>query len=161
MKNDSFKIVGGNKLFGEIVNQTSKNATLPIMSACLLSAGDSVIKEYVKTEVKETITEKTKIKIVGDESDVDVDLFIKDYDVNYSDTGDFTINVYKGQDNYEIETITKTNNHIDVSTIIKIGIISLMVIIAIVIMFIIFSGVSSANKKIKRSGYYGKKKSVF
>ena len=122
---------------------------------------DPVIKEYVKTEVKETITEKTKIKIVGDESDVDVDLFIKDYDVNYSDTGDFTINVYKGQDNYEIETITKTNNHIDVSTIIKIGIISLMVIIAIVIMFIIFSGVSSANKKIKRSGYYGKKKSVF
>ena len=46
MKNDSFKIVGGKKLYGEVINQTSKNATLPIMSACLLSAGDSVIKEY-------------------------------------------------------------------------------------------------------------------
>ncbi len=38
MKNklNSFEIVGGNKLFGEIHNQTSKNATLPILSASLL-----------------------------------------------------------------------------------------------------------------------------
>lgn len=33
---ERFKIIGGNKLFGEIENQTSKNATLPIMSASLL-----------------------------------------------------------------------------------------------------------------------------
>lgn len=37
-------VIGGNKLQGEIVNQTSKNATLPIMSACVLSSGVSVIK---------------------------------------------------------------------------------------------------------------------
>ena len=36
MKNEYFEIVGGTKLFGEITNQTSKNATLPIMSASLL-----------------------------------------------------------------------------------------------------------------------------
>ena len=41
-KLDSFEIVGGNKLFGEIHNQTSKNATLPILSASLLS--DGVVK---------------------------------------------------------------------------------------------------------------------
>ena len=35
-KLDCFEIVGGNKLFGEIKNQTSKNATLPILSASLL-----------------------------------------------------------------------------------------------------------------------------
>ena len=33
---NSFEIIGGNKLYGEIKNQTSKNATLPIMSASLL-----------------------------------------------------------------------------------------------------------------------------
>ena len=36
-KLNSYEIIGGNKLFGEIVNQTSKNATLPILSASLLS----------------------------------------------------------------------------------------------------------------------------
>ena len=41
-KFNSFKIIGGNKLFGEIKNQTSKNATLPIMSASLLC--DGVVK---------------------------------------------------------------------------------------------------------------------
>jgi len=35
-KLDCFEIVGGNKLFGKIKNQTSKNATLPILSASLL-----------------------------------------------------------------------------------------------------------------------------
>lgn len=41
-KSNSFEIIGGNKLFGEIKNQTSKNATLPIMSASLLC--DGVVK---------------------------------------------------------------------------------------------------------------------
>ena len=36
---NSFEIVGGNKLSGEIKNQTSKNATLPIMSASILCDG--------------------------------------------------------------------------------------------------------------------------
>ena len=41
-KNECFEIIGGNKLFGEIRNQTSKNATLPILSASLLC--DGVVK---------------------------------------------------------------------------------------------------------------------
>ena len=38
-KLNSFEIIGGNKLFGEIKNQTSKNATLPILSASVLCDG--------------------------------------------------------------------------------------------------------------------------
>lgn len=38
-----FEVIGGKKLHGKIVNQTSKNATLPIMSACLLLEGDTKI----------------------------------------------------------------------------------------------------------------------
>ena len=41
----SFEVVGGNKLFGKIKNQTSKNATLPIMSASLLCDGEVVLNE--------------------------------------------------------------------------------------------------------------------
>ena len=40
------EIEGGKKLFGEIINQTSKNATLPIMSACLLVNGETKITDY-------------------------------------------------------------------------------------------------------------------
>ncbi|MBO5954667.1 MAG: UDP-N-acetylglucosamine 1-carboxyvinyltransferase [Clostridia bacterium] len=45
MKDNCFEIVGGNKLFGEIKNQTSKNATLPILSASLLCDGEVKINE--------------------------------------------------------------------------------------------------------------------
>lgn len=45
MKDISFEIMGGNKLFGEIKNQTSKNATLPILSASLLCDGLVTINE--------------------------------------------------------------------------------------------------------------------
>jgi len=41
-----FEINGGNKLYGEVVNQTSKNATLPIMSACLLLNGETKITNF-------------------------------------------------------------------------------------------------------------------
>lgn len=41
---DKFKIIGGNKLYGEINNQTSKNAILPILSASILSSGSTYIK---------------------------------------------------------------------------------------------------------------------
>lgn len=41
-----FEINGGKKLFGEVVNQTSKNATLPIMTACLLVDGVTKITNY-------------------------------------------------------------------------------------------------------------------
>ena len=43
-----FEIEGGNKLYGEITNQTSKNATLPIMSACLLLENETKITNYPK-----------------------------------------------------------------------------------------------------------------
>lgn len=47
MKNNGkFEIVGGNKLYGEIINQTSKNATLPIMSASLLACDIVKIIDY-------------------------------------------------------------------------------------------------------------------
>ena len=38
MKN-CFFIKGGKKLYGEVVNQTSKNATLPILSGGILIMG--------------------------------------------------------------------------------------------------------------------------
>ena len=42
---DCFEIIGGNKLYGEIVNQTSKNATLPIMAATILVGGGVELRE--------------------------------------------------------------------------------------------------------------------
>ena len=45
MKENKFIIHGGNKLFGIIENQTSKNAVLPIMSACLLTNGIVTLKK--------------------------------------------------------------------------------------------------------------------
>lgn len=42
-KKDRFEIVGGNQLFGVVRNQASKNASLPIMSASLLSDGQVVL----------------------------------------------------------------------------------------------------------------------
>ncbi len=45
MKKECFEIIGGNKLFGEIRNQTSKNATLPIMSASILASGVVELRE--------------------------------------------------------------------------------------------------------------------
>lgn len=43
MSNDIFEINGGRPLYGEIRNQTSKNATLPIMSASILAEGETVL----------------------------------------------------------------------------------------------------------------------
>ncbi len=42
-KKDRFEIVGGNKLFGCVEIQTSKNAVLPIMSASLMIKGQTTI----------------------------------------------------------------------------------------------------------------------
>ncbi|HBC91875.1 MAG TPA: UDP-N-acetylglucosamine 1-carboxyvinyltransferase, partial [Pelotomaculum sp.] len=38
-----FMIVGGNRLKGIIRTSGSKNATLPLLAACILNAGKSVI----------------------------------------------------------------------------------------------------------------------
>lgn len=59
MNKEYFEIIGGNKLFGKIKNQTSKNATLPIMSASLLC--DGVVKI---NDVPEITDVKNMIKIL-------------------------------------------------------------------------------------------------
>lgn len=65
MKNDSFIIQGGNKLFGDIVNQTSKNATLPIMSACILCKEEITIYNYPKiSDVKHMLSILKKLGAV-------------------------------------------------------------------------------------------------
>ena len=46
--NSYFEINGGKKLYGEVINQTSKNATLPILSASLLIKGDIRLTDYPK-----------------------------------------------------------------------------------------------------------------
>ncbi len=46
MKNDSYVITGGNPLFGEVEVQTSKNSTLPLLSASIISCGNVVINNY-------------------------------------------------------------------------------------------------------------------
>ena len=62
MKNNCFIIKGGKKLYGKIKNQTSKNATLPIMSACLLADGKTVLREYPKiSDVENMISILKKI----------------------------------------------------------------------------------------------------
>lgn len=44
--NTYLKILGGKKLYGEIINQTSKNATLPMLTASLLLEGETKITDY-------------------------------------------------------------------------------------------------------------------
>ena len=39
MKDEKFLINGGNKLFGEVIVDSSKNAYLPILAGCVLSEG--------------------------------------------------------------------------------------------------------------------------
>ena len=43
MKDEKFLINGGNKLFGEVVVDSSKNAYLPILAGCVLSEGKIVL----------------------------------------------------------------------------------------------------------------------
>lgn len=61
MKN-CFFIKGGKKLYGEVVNQTSKNATLPILSACILIKGKVRIYNYPKiTDVENMLSILSKM----------------------------------------------------------------------------------------------------
>lgn len=120
---------------------------------------DPIIKEYVKTEVKETITEKTNIKLVGDGSDTDADLFVKNYDVDYSDTGDFTINVYKGQDTHKIEVVEKVVDNtvvkeiVDKDFVVKLIVICLIIVGLVVVGSLIFLSTPTISKnKIKKGG---------
>jgi len=56
MKNEKLIVYGGKKLYGEIKNQISKNATLPIMSACLMVDGQVELTQVPKiTDVSNMI----------------------------------------------------------------------------------------------------------
>ncbi len=75
-KLDSFEIIGGNKLFGEIKNQTSKNATLPIISASLLCDGVVKILDAPKiTDVDNMIKilRKIGVKVKKEENNIIID----------------------------------------------------------------------------------------
>jgi len=64
MKKDTYKIVGGNKLFGEVDVQTSKNGTLPLLSACLLTSQQVVINNFPQiTDVFNMLKILKKLKI--------------------------------------------------------------------------------------------------
>lgn len=66
MKN-VYEINGGKQLFGSCKVQTSKNAILPIMSACLLSKGDFILYNYPKISDVDnmiSILQKIGVKIV-------------------------------------------------------------------------------------------------
>ena len=65
---NSFEIVGGNKLSGEIKNQTSKNATLPIMSASILCDGIVKLHDLPKiTDVSNMLKILKKIGVAVEE----------------------------------------------------------------------------------------------
>ena len=73
MNRDAFEIVGGNKLYGEIRNQTSKNATLPILSASLLCDGVVKINEIPQiTDVDNMLKllKKIGVQVIKEEDSV-------------------------------------------------------------------------------------------
>ena len=74
--NDRLKIRGGKRLNGEIRVQTSKNATLPIMSASLLAQGRVLLRDCpdiidVENMVKILRELGAKIDRVGDDYSID------------------------------------------------------------------------------------------
>lgn len=78
MKNklDNYIIKGGKKLFGEVYVQTSKNASLPIISASLLTTDKVRIKDCPDIlDVKNMILmlQKLGVKINNDDKDIIID----------------------------------------------------------------------------------------
>ncbi len=77
MKNKNvFEIVGGNKLNGEVKVQTSKNAVLPIMSACLLAKGKTILSEYPKISDLYnmiSILKKINVEVIETEKGLELD----------------------------------------------------------------------------------------
>jgi len=64
-KLNCFEINGGKKLFGEIKNQTSKNATLPILTASLLSDDKVILNEVPNiTDVKNMVKLLKKVGVM-------------------------------------------------------------------------------------------------
>jgi len=60
---DKIVIVGGNRLDGEVVISGSKNATLPIMTATLLSSGKYILKNV--PDLRDIKTMRNLLKIIG------------------------------------------------------------------------------------------------
>ena len=58
--NNYFEIYGGNQLKGEVVNQTSKNATLPILTSMLLIDGEVELLDYPKISDVDNMMEMLK-----------------------------------------------------------------------------------------------------
>lgn len=56
----SFKIHGGNKLKGAVVTNTSKNAAIAVLSACLINKGKTTIRNVPKIEEVNRILEVLK-----------------------------------------------------------------------------------------------------
>lgn len=63
MKNTSFEIIGGNRLEGEIRNQTSKNASLPIMTASLMC--DETVKLHNLPNITDVENMKKLLQNLG------------------------------------------------------------------------------------------------
>ena len=63
MKNECFEIIGGNKLNGRIRNQTSKNASLPILSASLMC--DETVSLYKLPQISDIKNMKKMLTNLG------------------------------------------------------------------------------------------------
>lgn len=63
MRNSYFEIVGGNKLYGKIRNQTSKNASLPILSASLMC--DETVTLYKLPQITDVFNMKKMLSNLG------------------------------------------------------------------------------------------------
>lgn len=69
-------IHGGRKLFGSVCVQGSKNSTLPVMAACLLNAGITVLRNYpsiADVDVMQEILEYIGCVINRDEEELVID----------------------------------------------------------------------------------------
>ena len=51
---EGFRVIGGEKLKGQVRLEGAKNAVLPILAAALLAEGDTVIRDAGELKVKET-----------------------------------------------------------------------------------------------------------
>lgn len=73
---EKFMILGGNRLKGTIRASGSKNATLPILAACILNAGKSVIHEVprlVDVSVMKDVLTHLGAKVIRDRNTIEVD----------------------------------------------------------------------------------------
>ncbi len=71
-----YHIYGGNKLYGEVDSTGAKNAVLPILSACILNKGVTVLKNVPRlsdVSVCIEILESLGCKIIFTENTLEID----------------------------------------------------------------------------------------